>query len=204
MKCFKTLNKIYNYCNENLFFVFIVTCLIFLLCYGLYLKLTGKKGSWSKDYFDPFKDLDDEKRKNKYEQKGESQEPDVKKSKTDSSGELETRRCLEEIFGKPFDKARPYFLNNPVTGGIHNLELDCFNPGLKLAVEYQGKMHYKYIPFFHKTKDSFLNGRYRDELKRRMCKDNMITLIEVPYTVKNENIKDYLIKELFKHGYIMK
>ena len=47
-----------------------------------------------------------------------------------------------------------------------------------------------------------MNQKYRDELKRRMCNDNMITLIEVPYTVKNENIKSYLIEELYKKGYI--
>ena len=97
---------------------------------------------------------------------------------------------LENAFDRSFGKARPNFLNNPVTGGNFNLELDCYNPELKLAVEYNGVQHYKYTPHFHKNNEAFLNQKYRDELKRRMCKDNMITLIEVPYTIMVENIKD--------------
>ena len=121
----------------------------------------------------------------------------------DSKGELECRRVLQKIFRKPFDKARPDFLRNPVTGGNFNLELDCYNPELKLACEYSGQQHYKYLPFFHRNKDAFLNQKYRDELKLRMCKDNGITLIEVPYVVKIENIEGFLKKELRKNGYIV-
>ena len=83
------------------------------------------------------------------------------------------------------------------------MELDCYNPELKLAVEYSGKQHYEYVPYFHKNKEAFLNQKYRDELKRRMCKDNMITLIEVPYTVKIQDIRGYLTNKLLKHGYIL-
>jgi hypothetical protein len=193
MNCFKTLNKIYNYCDENLFFVFIISCIIFLLCYGLYLKIIGKKGSWSKDYFNPFNDLDSKKTYNydTYKQKT---------PKSDSKGEIECRRVLQMIFNRSFDKSRPDFLNNPVTGGNFNLELDCFNDELGIACEYQGAQHDKYIPFFHKNKEAFYNQKYRDELKRRMCKDNGIILIEVPHTVKTENIEKYLIKELRKYN----
>ena len=52
--------------------------------------------------------------------------------------------------------------------------------------------HYKYTPFFHKNKEAFYNQKYRDELKRRMCKDNGIYLIEIPNTVKLEDIEHFL------------
>jgi hypothetical protein len=110
----------------------------------------------------------------------------------DSKGEVECRRVLKKIFNKPFHKARPSFLNNPVTGGSFNLELDCYDKELKIAVEYQGKQHYEYTPFFHKNKEHFLNQKYRDDMKRRICKEHNIKLIEVPYTVKIKDIETYI------------
>ena len=124
-----------------------------------------------------------------------------KRVQKDSSGETECRRVLQQIFNKPFNKDRPDFLRNPVTGGNFNLELDCFDREMKLACEYQGIQHYKYVPYFHKNKECFMNQKYRDDLKRRMCNDNSIKLVEVPYTVKVIDIKDYIVKELQKLGY---
>jgi hypothetical protein len=116
--------------------------------------------------------------------------------RADSKGEIECRRVLEKIFNKPFNKARPNFLNNPVTGGNFNLELDCYNEDLQIAVEYNGLQHYKYVPYFHKNNEAFLNQKYRDDMKRRICKDENIILIEVPYTVKVENIERFIKDEL--------
>lgn len=115
----------------------------------------------------------------------------------ESAGEIECKRILQKIYRKPFFKVRPYFLRNEVTGG-NNLELDCYNPELRLAVEYNGIQHYNFIPFFHKNKEAFLNQKYRDELKRRMCKDHQIALLEVPYTVKVDKIEAFLVYNLKK------
>ena len=173
------------------FLLLCLACTIFIIVYGVYNLLTQKKGKWSRSYY-----LDTHTKDVFVEPK--------KKEFKDSKGERECRRVLESIFNRSFDKDRPDFLRNPVTGGNFNLELDCYNPQLRLAVEYNGIQHDKYVPYFHKNNEAFLNQKYRDELKRRMCKDNLITLIEVPHTVKVENIKDYLTKELLKHGYILK
>lgn len=113
----------------------------------------------------------------------------------ESKGERECRRVVEEYTGKPFPKARPNFLRNEITGA-HNLELDCFNNDLKIGVEYNGEQHYNYIPYFHKTKDAFYNIKYRDDMKKRLCLENGVKLIVVPYTVKD--IKSYLQTELNK------
>jgi hypothetical protein len=120
----------------------------------------------------------------------------------DSKLEIATRKALVELFGKPFEKIRPDFLNNPVTGGKNNLEIDCFNDELKLGVEVQGVQHYKYTPFFHKNYEAFLNQKYRDQMKRYACKENNITLIEVPYTVKEKDVRGYLVKELRSFGFL--
>lgn len=119
--------------------------------------------------------------------------------KGDSKGEVECRRVMEGIFGMPFKKDRPDFLKNTAHMN-RNLELDCFNQRMKLAVEYNGVQHYKYTPFFHRNHDAFVNQKYRDELKRRMCVDVGVRLIEVPYHVKTEDIEKFLIDNLLRIG----
>ena len=57
------------------------------------------------------------------------------------------------------------------------MQLDVFVPKLSLGFEYQGEQHYF---------DVYQMGaqwRYveRDEQKRKACKENRISLIEVPY-----------------------
>lgn len=115
----------------------------------------------------------------------------------DSKLEVATRQALQEIFNRPFNKSRPDFLRNPVTKNF-NMEIDCFEESLRLGVEVQGRQHYEFVPYFHRTKADFQNQQYRDELKRRMCKDNRIILIEVPYTVKEKDVKIFLLSELRK------
>jgi hypothetical protein len=126
-----------------------------------------------------------------------------------SKGEAECRRVLEEYFGVKFEKVRPDFLRNPVTSSANNkfnLELDCYNADLKIAVEYNGKQHYSFVPFFHRNTDAFTNQKYRDQLKRMLCRDNGVTLIEVPYTISVPKIKEFLhgiLKSLKKSNNII-
>ena len=122
-----------------------------------------------------------------------------KRAPNESKGELQSKEMAKLIFGKDFIKVRPDFLNNAVTG--HNLELDIYNEELKLAIEYNGRQHYDFVPFFHKNREAFLNQKYRDEIKRMKCKDNGIKLIEIPYTVKLEDIETYIRIEAKKKGF---
>ena len=159
------------------------------MLYAIYSKFSGNKGTWSNVV------------PSSQQSEGEGEEVTEKKRRRrgtggESKGEVECRRVMQKLFDKPFYKIRPRFLNNPVTFGTNNLELDCFNEELNLAVEYDGAQHYKYIPYFHKTYEAFLNQRYRDYMKEQMCKENHIKLIRVPYTVKIENIEDYIVEKL--------
>jgi hypothetical protein len=156
---------------------------LFLIGCFIYNKINKKQGTWDKTYHFEFSP------RVNTSPSGVNTRPN-----SDSKGETECRRVLTELFNKPFEKVRPSFLNNPVTGGNHNLELDCFNAELGLACEYNGAQHYKYIPFFHRNKEAFMNQKYRDDLKRRLCKEAGVILIEVPYTVKN--IKSYIYNQL--------
>jgi hypothetical protein len=155
----------------------------FLIILIMILVRWNKKGTWSTNY--------------SYV-KGGAQRP--RTAPKESYGEKTCREVLVEHFQRPFPNARPGFMSNPVTGGKYNLELDCYNDELKLAVEYNGEQHYNYIPFFHRNKEAFYNQKYRDEMKRNRCKELGITLIEVPYTEKNR-IREYLKEKLKAAGF---
>lgn len=194
-------NKIYSKTIDNAYEILIVGSVLFLLVFGLYKYFGGSDGTWTtKKYYEQIdiKELVDTGT-GKYIT-NQFVPPPVEKK--DSSGETECRRVLTKIFGKPFLKARPDFLRNPVTGNNFNLELDCYDETLKLAVEYNGRQHYDFIPYFHKNNDRFLNQKYRDDMKRRICKDMGITLIEVPFTVEIKEIEEFIRKELRKTGYL--
>ena len=131
------------------------------------------------------------------------QSPPKQKGSKDSSGELKCREVLEKIFQVPFSKCRPDFLHNVVTStdtSSYRLELDCYNPELAIAVEYNGRQHYEFVPFFHRTRDAFYNQKYRDEIKRIKCRENGVTLIEVPYTVPVRQIEDFIVEALNRVG----
>lgn len=106
------------------------------------------------------------------------------------------RAFLENRFRVPFPTVTPDFLKNSVTG--KNLELDCYNEELKLAVEYNGRQHYEYTPHFHRSRAQFQNLQYRDEKKQSLCRRHGVHLIIVPYTEKN--VEQYLSRELSRLG----
>jgi hypothetical protein len=126
-------------------------------------------------------------------------------SKNTSIGEKKCKEALEDIFGLPFYCVRPDFLKNPETG--RNLELDMFNAQLNLACELNGVQHYQFPNSFHKTREEFLNQVRRDEFKIKMCDENGIYLITVPYTVKHSDIRAYIedkLPEEYKKKYLNK
>jgi hypothetical protein len=153
----------------------VIGCILFLLLFGVGRMFAGKKGTWSQTLpptYDPIVTRDG--------------------TDSDSAGEQRVRLFLERYFKLPFNKVRPDFLENTVTG--HNLELDCYNDDLKLAVEYNGRQHYEFTPRFQANKEAFYNQRYRDELKKIWCREHGITLLTVPYTEKD--IEYFLAKKL--------
>jgi hypothetical protein len=172
----------------NILFWLSITILIAIFISNL---LSGSKGSYT-DHTDTIWNLMGKKYEDKYFRPPERSA--LGSTPRSSKGETECRRVIENITGKTFKKARPPFLQNNVSG--QNLELDCYNEDLNLAIEYNGEQHYKFTPYFHPNKDAYYNLRYRDEMKQRLCKENGVNLIIVPYTVKNENIESFIKKQL--------
>ena len=186
------------FCKDNAFEILLGLCVAFFLIFGLYNKIVGQRGSYSKQtyFIKP-----NQKHISSFIRQSTNDNNPRKGAPRYSKGEIECRRVLEYLFpGNKFPSSRPDFLRNNVTGGNYNLELDCFNEQLRIAVEYNGIQHYKFSNFFHRNKDQFENQKYRDELKRRMCKENGILLITVPYDVKLENIKSFIETELRRNN----
>ena len=182
-----------NFKNMELCDILLLACIAFFIIGGFYFWLTGKKGTYSRDRWFVYPTTTNQ------QHSASNARPIPRQSK----GEIECRRVLEELFyPRKFPSERPDFLKNPVTGNNWNLELDCYNRELRLAVEYNGVQHYKYNKMMHRSHDHFLNQKYRDDMKMRMCKDAGVNLITVPYNVKNEDIRNFLVVELRKLGYL--
>ncbi len=121
---------------------------------------------------------------------GEPVERKVKRSK----GEDECVRVLENLFDRKFKRVRPSFLRSPETG--RNLELDCYNEELKLAIEYNGRQHYKHPSFPGFTEEQFKSQLQRDRFKRERCNELGIYLITVPYHIRISDIEEYIVRLL--------
>ena len=68
-------------------------------------------------------------------------------------------------------------------------------------IEYNGLQHYRYCSFFHNNSiEEFINQVNRDSNIRGYCKDNNITIIEIPYTYYSYNSIDRILTEIIFNG----
>ena len=83
------------------------------------------------------------------------------------------------------------------------LELDFYIPDIDLAIELNGVTHYK--PIYGKEK--FERQQKNDEIKRSKCKEQGITLVEIPlkdgvhydkYDIEHKRLKETMFKYLNK------
>jgi len=108
------------------------------------------------------------------------------------------RQLLQEWFGVSFPTVRPSFLKWK-TG--KNLELDMYNETLGLAVEYDGIMHRRFHPTFHRTYADFLYQQAKDAWKDDRCREVGVTLLRVPDTVHYGDLAKYLRGRLRDAGF---
>ena len=59
------------------------------------------------------------------------------------------------------------------------LYLDFYIPNAIMAVEVHGQQHFKFTPYFHKSRAGFAMAKKRDMDKREWCRINKIELIEL-------------------------
>jgi hypothetical protein len=66
------------------------------------------------------------------------------------------------------------------------LYLDFLIPNARIGVEVHGQQHFKYTPFFHKSKAGFLFAKARDRDKAEWCEINDITLVVLRFDDSEE------------------
>ncbi len=96
--------------------------------------------------------------------------------------ETKCKEIIEEITGYEFITTRSLKC-------LQGLELDGYCKELNLAFEYNGQQHYNFYPgFFHKKEGihQFIRQICRDKIKIRLCKENNIKLIIIPYRIKDK------------------
>jgi hypothetical protein len=98
------------------------------------------------------------------------------------------RKIFEFIYKKPFSKKRPEWLQ----GSTGRLELDGYCEELNLAFEYNGQQHYERVPYWHKTEAAFERGKTRDAEKKKLCRENNVELVVIPYTIPYDKLYEYI------------
>ena len=76
--------------------------------------------------------------------------------------------------------------------------INFYLPDYNIFIEYNGRQHYEYVPYFHKHEDYFLRQQIRDNVVRSYCKENNIQLIEIPYYLSKSEIFEYLNESVNK------
>lgn len=107
-----------------------------------------------------------------------------------SKNEELCRQSLEKLYGKPFPSVRPDWLVNPKTG--KNLELDCYNEELGIALNYYGEQHYRFPNRYHNTLEEYQRQIARDEFRMKMCEIAGIYYIVVPYDIPRDRIEEFI------------
>jgi len=121
--------------------------------------------------------------------KSTKEEVSPKKWKSEKITQEVFTELIEEFGGDKRNisyNKRHDFLRNPETG--RKLELDMmYSDGImNIAVEYQGKQHTEFPNYFYPDtelgRSNFEALQRRDRCKKKLCEENNVCLIEVPYT----------------------
>lgn len=111
----------------------------------------------------------------------------------ESHGEREIAKWLDS---RGVQYKRQYIIiPEQVLFGRNKFRADFYLPDHNTIIEFNGKQHYEYSKFYHRTEEDFVNQQDRDQRLRVYCKKNKIRLIEIPYTDFN-NIEKILSKKL--------
>lgn len=119
----------------------------------------------------------------------------------EKKGEEFARNIMEEMFRVEFKKRRPDFLKQ---GEFKkNMELDGYNEKLKVGFEWDGSQHDTYPHAFWKSREEFDAQQMRDMIKDRLCLEEGVILIRIPWNVNRRVIKEFIMREYLKKKSLM-
>lgn len=98
------------------------------------------------------------------------------------------RKIFEIMFQMPFPKTKPKWL---ISDKDRILELDGFN-GNNIAFEHDGEYHYFDV---HSTGEDLERRKFLDNLKDKLCYENDVMLIRIPYNVDKYDIQNHIISK---------
>jgi hypothetical protein len=111
-------------------------------------------------------------------------------------GERICREYFEQIFEKKFPRSHPKWLHNEKG---NRMELDGFCREYKIAFEHHGEQHYSLKTHYISDEKELTQRKQDDKLRRKLCEEKGIVLIEVPEIPSRlpiQEIKDFLKKVL--------
>jgi hypothetical protein len=73
-----------------------------------------------------------------------------------------------------------------IPGRGNKLYIDIYIPIFNLAIEVNGRQHYNFVPYFHRTRFDFLKQKERDRIKREWCETNNIKILDLKYGEEDE------------------
>ncbi len=115
-------------------------------------------------------------------------------------GERICRVIFQNIFRDFFPKSH---LNWLVNKNGNRMELDGYCENLGVAFEHQGEQHFSTRTRFLKSQEALIRRSEDDQLKRQLCKDHEIQLIEIPEIgtrLPIDKAKEYIIQECKVRG----
>lgn len=112
-----------------------------------------------------------------------------------SQGELLMKEVLDYIItGTPQE-------DNYRSSWLEGLELDRYYPELKIAFEYQGAQHTRYVPRYHSTYNDLRTIKRHDREKRKYCRQRQIPIVYVEHwQLSVGQIAQAIRKRLLKKG----
>ena len=80
---------------------------------------------------------------------------------------------------------------------IYTFRYDFYLPEYNTLIEFHGKQHFEYIPFFHGYDElNFLAQKERDIVKKRLAKELGYRFLEFNYTQLKEDFKQILLSKI--------